>query len=292
MKDLTGQKFGRLTVIREGERTLYGHVKWFCECECGKTKTVFGTALLAGHTQSCGCLQLERVRQSNRVDLTDQTFGRLRVEKEAGMNKHRKSLWQCRCECGNIKIIPFNSLRSGHSRSCGCLHREKLIERLSLDLSGQRFGRLVALERAGKKGGRCLWLCRCDCTEMINVSTGDLRSGHTQSCGCFQSEIASQLSQKDLTGQRFGRLVALCPLEHRKENLPLSVLWVCQCDCKNLRVAVSHNLLRGYIKSCGCLQIDHQQAFGEIGPMAKVVLRELMQEPVTTERLREIQEYL
>lgn len=53
------------------------------------------------------------------------------------------------------------------------------------DLTGQRFGRLVALERlVERSGGRCLWRCRCDCGRELNVRADALRSGNTKSCGC------------------------------------------------------------------------------------------------------------
>lgn len=52
------------------------------------------------------------------------------------------------------------------------------------DLTGQRFGRLTAIERVENKGNRTMWLCRCDCNEMCVVDGGNLRSGHTKSCGC------------------------------------------------------------------------------------------------------------
>ena len=54
------------------------------------------------------------------------------------------------------------------------------------DLSGQRFGKLIVLRPVGRdKGGRILWLCRCDCGNETVVLGGHLRSGHTRSCGCL-----------------------------------------------------------------------------------------------------------
>lgn len=58
-----------------------------------------------------------------------------------------------------------------------------------IDLSGQRFGRLIALEPRGRdKYGALLWLCACDCGEETLVKTGTLRRGATKSCGCAQRE--------------------------------------------------------------------------------------------------------
>jgi hypothetical protein len=60
------------------------------------------------------------------------------------------------------------------------------------DLTGQRFERLVVLERAeNNKNNKCRgarWKCSCDCGATTVVPAGSLRSGHTKSCGCFQRE--------------------------------------------------------------------------------------------------------
>ena len=60
-KNLIGRKFGRLTVVEADGKTASRHTKWLCQCECGKTKSVVSRDLLNGHTQSCGCLQREKV---------------------------------------------------------------------------------------------------------------------------------------------------------------------------------------------------------------------------------------
>lgn len=65
-KDLTGQKFGRLTVVREDGRDGYGSTNWLCICDCGKLVTVRGSQLRSGHTRSCGCLQKD-VASKNRA---------------------------------------------------------------------------------------------------------------------------------------------------------------------------------------------------------------------------------
>ena len=69
-------------------------------------------------------------------------------------------MWNCLCECGNSKLIRGSSLRSGATRSCGCLQKEKSIK----NLIGQRFGKLVVIEDSGKRYNKnVIWLCKCDC---------------------------------------------------------------------------------------------------------------------------------
>lgn len=67
------------------------------------------------------------------IDLTGQRFGRLIVISQEPSRKldkgHSVSMWLCRCDCGNQKIIRSDSLRSGRTNSCGCLHKEQLLAR-------------------------------------------------------------------------------------------------------------------------------------------------------------------
>ena len=66
--DLTGQKFGRLTVIGRAENTRTGRARWFCLCECGSETVVTGYCLSGGKTQSCGCYQKDQIKEFNRVN--------------------------------------------------------------------------------------------------------------------------------------------------------------------------------------------------------------------------------
>lgn len=61
LRDLTGQRFGRLTVIARGENSKDGKSRWICECDCGrkKSKPVTVSDLVAGRVRSCGCLYFE-----------------------------------------------------------------------------------------------------------------------------------------------------------------------------------------------------------------------------------------
>lgn len=62
--DLTGQRFGRLMVIKKaGTASANGNVKWFCRCDCGNQTLVDGYALRKGTTRSCGCLRREVSRK-------------------------------------------------------------------------------------------------------------------------------------------------------------------------------------------------------------------------------------
>lgn len=62
-----------------------------------------------------------------------------------------------------------------------------------VDISGQKYGRLTAMKRAeNKKGSKAKWLCRCDCGNETIADSGNLRNGHTKSCGCFNKEVVTE----------------------------------------------------------------------------------------------------
>lgn len=63
VKDLTGQRFGRLTVIRRDGSSRQGLAAWLCRCDCGRECVVEGAMLRKGNTKSCGCLHSEAARE-------------------------------------------------------------------------------------------------------------------------------------------------------------------------------------------------------------------------------------
>jgi len=63
--DLTGQKFGRLTIVERIENAKDGHAKWLCQCKCNNNTVVYSTNLIRGLTRSCGCLNKELTIKRN-----------------------------------------------------------------------------------------------------------------------------------------------------------------------------------------------------------------------------------
>lgn len=190
--DLTGQKFGRLTVL-ERDLSRKG-VYWICRCDCGNIKSILGQHLKSKHTQSCGCLQKERASEANLKNLVGERFGKLIVLKIDDSKKGNQGqlYWICQCDCGKIKSILGTALKNGDTISCGCsqeAHRRALME--EYDLSGQAFGKLIVVERDEMVSGerkRAHYLCQCECGNAVIVSGQHLRSGHTTSCGCSLSK--------------------------------------------------------------------------------------------------------
>jgi hypothetical protein len=136
--------------------------------------------------------------------------------------------------------------------------------RVTKDLTNQRFGRLVALKRVNI-AGQSKWECLCECGNIKEVSTNALVSGDTKSCGCLKKSKI-----KDLTNQRFGKLVAI-----RRIDEPGLSKWLCQCDCGNVIEMSAHRLLGGKAKSCGCITKARtkdltNQRFGSLVAIRKV----------------------
>lgn len=121
-QDLTGLKFGRLTVLNKDEEATKKHHRtyWNCLCECGKNKSIAALSLKNGSTQSCGCLRNEKVFEAVAKDETGHRYGKIAVLRmDTERSSDGKVKWICRCDCGNIKSISGADLRSGNTQSCG-----------------------------------------------------------------------------------------------------------------------------------------------------------------------------
>lgn len=181
-------------------------------------------------------------------DLTGQRFGKL-----IAINPTKKRtnggyvIWRCLCDCDNVCYVSSHSLCLGRTRSCGCIPRGFPKGKLLLDLTGQRFGKLEVIRPTNDRlAGSVIWECKCDCGNTCLVSTVNLRSGRTKSCGCAMGR-----SPVDLAGVKFGILTAIEPTDKRVDGF---VVWKCRCDCGNICYCPSGYLNAGRIISCGCLK--------------------------------------
>ena len=125
-----------------------------------------------------------------------------------------------------------------------------------IDLTGQKFGRLTVLDFYGSdKRRESIWRCRCECGNITNVLSSNLRKGYTKSCGCLQKEKAGKNTPiKDLSNMLFGQLTVLYPTSQRLNG---QVVWHCKCTCGKEIDVRSYNLISGNTFSCGCLKQSH-----------------------------------
>jgi ribosomal protein L13 len=177
-------------------------------------------------------------------ELTGGRFGRLVALHATDQRRGGNVVWHCVCDCGAEVDVDGSNLRHHRTRSCGCLQRERASEARFVDRTGQRYGRLVALQATDqRRGGNVVWRCACDCGRVTFVRNNNLVSGRTRSCGCS--------SVIDLTGQRFGRLTALRATDERRGG---QVVWHCRCDCGREVGVITCSLRGGHTRSCGCLR--------------------------------------
>lgn len=126
--DLTGKKFGKLTVIKR-DTSYVKIVRWICKCDCGNTKTVRGYCLKDGTTISCGCLSGKSNIGKRRPDGSKKNIGkkfnRLTIISIKRNPKQRGYWMVCRCDCGNTTKQMYADIKKGKVVSCGCHNKEQ-----------------------------------------------------------------------------------------------------------------------------------------------------------------------
>lgn len=133
MIDITGQTFGKLTVIECAGKLDGRRYFWKCQCECGNIVTKEGSSLRSGNTKSCGCGKYDGFKKYNQQQSTETLimngtrFGKLQVLEPIGYKPQyegatKNRMWyRCQCDCGNICEVSGNQLKNNHKTSCGCL---------------------------------------------------------------------------------------------------------------------------------------------------------------------------
>lgn len=130
-------------------------------------------------------------------------YGLLTVIERDLNTKEGRAVWICQCDCGSKVSVLGKHLRSGNTKSCGCLQKQKAIQsnlNRGGSLVGKRFGKLTVIEEAGFITGvnekrRRLYLCKCDCGNLCKVQHQYLSYGDTSSCGCIRSKGEAQIEQ-------------------------------------------------------------------------------------------------
>ena len=142
-----------------------------------------------------------------------------------------------------------------------------------LHLAGQRFGRLTAIrctDETNEKG--YIWECLCDCGNTVFLPTAKFKGAKgVKSCGCLLKEFYKS-TRVDITGKTFYRLTAIKSTEER--DALKNILWLFKCACGNEFKAPGSEVMRGQIRSCGCvpksplLQLEGQR-FGRLTVIKK-----------------------
>lgn len=126
IKNEIGNRYGRLTVLELIGVTKRGSGKaaavWKCLCDCGNITEV-RQSHLGKMTRSCGCLRKNQLGKRRFKDETGNRYGRLTVLELA--EKSRRVIWKCLCDCGKETEVDAGNLRSGSTKSCGCMRKKR-----------------------------------------------------------------------------------------------------------------------------------------------------------------------
>lgn len=169
--------------------------------------------------------------------------GMLTVTERTEKRKSGYTIWRCACDCGGVIELDTRCLQRGTITDCGCM---KNVKPGTSDVSGRRYGKLVALEPTEDRGygGSVVWKCHCDCGNICYVSLHQLQAGYVKSCGCL-----SHPPLKDFVGKKFGKLTVI---EYAGKRAGMH-RWKCICECGNETIVGQTLLQTGKTKSCGCL---------------------------------------
>lgn len=136
------------------------------------------------------------------TNLVGKNFGHLTV---LGIGKpyisdsgYKRKRWHCQCDCGKTTEVDTHSLLTGNTTSCGHVLPAQMIKRTHTELVGQTFGHLTVLEDDGTRHSRQVkWLCQCDCGKKIHVTTRNLKSRNTRSCGHVGTERIKKYIERE-----------------------------------------------------------------------------------------------
>lgn len=276
-KDINGQRFGKLTVIKYNKDS-----KWLCHCDCGNNVIVRGFELRNNEKTSCG--KCEYNKRLN--DLTGKTFGNWTVNKYIGNKK-----WNCTCnlchrnfdvltqnllngtsksceecsrnvdidytEINNIKIGSVDKYLGKSKYECTCGNCGRKVNRAStkirtadailckhcsqLRLVNNMQGKVINNWRVNRYIGGGKWNCTCLlCNKESDVFGYNIRSNHSESCGCSL--------RKDLVGKHIGEWEVL--------EYVGNYYYRCRCSCGNEKLVLGYSLRYGESESCGCKKFE------------------------------------
>lgn len=120
------------------------------------------------------------------------------------------------------------------------------------DLTGRQFYELTVIKKTESNKYGVVWECKCNCGNTIFVNTNQLKCGAKKSCGC------KRILKKnyDISGEKFGRLLVVREVEPKQTKYGKLRMCECLCDCGKIVYKLRTHLVRGDIKSCGCLKYD------------------------------------
>ena len=194
-KDLTGNKYGKLTV----KKMLYNYnntnrTKCLCDCDCGNTDILRESYQLThAIDSSCGCGKKEYIRKSCGKEINGQKFGKLLILDTLWDNN--PPMVYCYCDCGNTILLNKKDVQTGHTKSCGCLKIDIFNEINNVNHSGEisDYGITILNKSSKNKYNQQLWNCKCFCGNIFEELPARILNGHVRSCGCLKTSSGELL---------------------------------------------------------------------------------------------------
>lgn len=156
IKDLTGQRFGRLACLKDVGRTRGYNVLWLCVCDCGNQTIVASGSLQDGSTKSCGCFQKDRASECHR------THGL--YHDENGRRSKLSRVWSTMKErCSNPNCASYADYGGRGIKVCGAWQAFENFHKWAHE-SGYHEG--LTIDREDVEGNydpsNCLWIPKSD----------------------------------------------------------------------------------------------------------------------------------
>lgn len=185
MIDLTGKRFGRLTVIEQSSSTERGLARWLCKCDCGNYCVSAGVDLRRGHVKSCGCLQKEQAKAVK-------TKHGLRYTKLNGIWKSMKK------RCHNENELSYSNYGGRGITVCDEWKEDFQAFYDWAMANGYRNG--LSIDRIDVNGNYCPENCRWATRKEQNNNT---RSNHLLT---YNGETHTMSEWAEITGMGYGTL--------------------------------------------------------------------------------------
>lgn len=188
-----------------------------------------------------------RFNGSRIKNIQGKQFGHLIPQRVIGI-KNRYAIWECLCDlCGGTRQVSAKLLKGGNATMCEKCIKEKRKDTLDKirynkdaivfkDLTGKQFGFWTVLKKGEYRNLTQMWVCKCKCGTIKEVSPYNLINGRSVSCGCFTSY--------SLIGKRIGILKVIGIT--KEDGLSCR----CRCDCGNIINCTASDL--EWKRSCGC----------------------------------------
>lgn len=180
-----------------------------------------------------------------------------KAEDKIGASGRHRTMWNCKCECGNDFKASADSLKRNPDLVCSeCTNKNRSINN-RVNVVGNKYGKLTVLDIIIDSYPTKI-NCKCDCGNDHVCVQADVVNGHTQSCGCLQKERTSMSNTKDWTGYVADSGVIF--IKQSYMNNKEQWIWQCKCPfCGGLFYELPAKINNGHTTSCGC----KRQSFGE-----------------------------